>query len=1021
MAELIKPDIAEKTKIQRSPWLEADVMEFENVYKPLKISRQMGLPTDNGTDIVYDYKELFSEEGPGEREGKRPKRTRKKVFIRGGPGMGKSTMVSKMVYDWATDAWKTFILVIFISLKLVRPGEPIENIIVDEDINPVLYAEDYDPAMIRSILINHGEKCLIIFDGLDELRHNDEIIQIVQDKKYRSCNILLTTRPHSEGLYLNHFFTLGTISGFTEEEALNHIKDMLKDKEKANMVFQFTKENQSVGFYEMWQCPMLLLFICILVNDGDLDLTNKHLTMDEIYERLHLCLYKKYTIRRNIDFDGNQWNQTMIKLGKMARRGLERGELLYKTSDIEKEVGKEAFHFGIIVGYKDRRIIRDLSADFWVCFLHRSIQEFLAAKFMHNELNCSDRIPEDLWPEVWDSSTINLMPLLFVFIVEMAKENSLAMEKLLTSWKKICNTTLVCFYGTLIGRRVMQFIIKALSTCNSVKFLQFSSTRLQDDHLIPQLVHVMGPMFEGLNFVKCIFVKGIMGSIEPFTRDKAIKFVCDQSSIPANSLSFLIAECRCITGLHIGAYHISGSNDRDEVNFYFDSLISLFSRRLPSLKCLYFEAEKNNTSPFVPLHNSVIQGLMKGHNFTGNMPDLQLLYLMYDGMPFSLMQIILETIKGRTRAILNTLNISSVITNNNVEHCLFITSLFRGPFPNLQFFTWNDASQEDVEDNRKEKEEMVKTYHEEMMAKFYENEPLFNMMLPQHSLKGYLPNVVQVDLSLNRYMPRRATEILMEALDGSRTLRDFKLNTILLPQFMTILQGNGLPNLEKFEIRHWFTTDQGPVPQERQEHVCLLPKLREFDLKWLVGKEQLHPNLLKQLMISVRGSMFLVRIDISGQNIGGNMRFLLHKDGLPALEEFKADSCNLNQADLVWIGVGAQAGKLNKVKRLSLSHNPLIVTHLKHLCKNWESLQEINLAGVLMDSDDVYHLMKACRERMPHLQVVNCDSYCKSYWEEHKEEKARKMLRVEYVSEYVKQLADVSDAKSAIPTDAIKC
>ncbi len=231
---------------------------------------------------------------------------------------------------------------------------------------------------------------------------------------------------------------------------------------------------------------------------------------------------------------------------------------------------------------------------------------------------------------------------------------------------------------------------------------------------------------------------------------------------------------------------------------------------------------------------------------------------------------------------------------------------------------------------------------------------------------------------------------------------------------MIILQGNGLPNLEVLEIRHMFSTDQGSVPQEQQKHVCLLPKLNEFDLKWLAGKEQLHPSLLKQLMISVRGSLFLVRLDISGQNIGGCIRFLLHKEGLPALVEFKADECNLNETDMVWIGVAAQAGKLNKVRVISLSYNPHIVKHIKHLCKDWESLQEIILAGVLMDADDVHHLMKACRVRMPQLQVIKCDNYCKSYWEEHQEEKARKMLRVEYVSTQVEKLANIFNMLKAL-------
>ena len=791
LAEMIKPDFEERMKIQRSPWLEDDVMEFEDIYKPLRIARKMGLPYDTGNDFVNDYKDIFaSEEGQG--GGKRPKRTRKKVILQGSPGMGKSTMVSKMVYDWATNAWKAFTLVFFISLKLVRPGEPIENIIVDEEINPVLYDEDFSTEMIRSILKNHGEKCLLIFDGLDELRHNEEIIKIIQDKKYRSCNILLTSRPHAVGPYVKLFFTQATISGFTEEVATHHITDMLREKEKAEAVLIFAKENQIVGFHEMWQNPMLLLFICIIVNDGNLDLTSKHLTLEEIYDSLHLCLYKRYLTRSSIKFEIDQWNQTMIKLGKMAHRGLENGELLYKISDIEKEVGKEAFHFGIIVGYKDRRLIKDLSADYWVCFLHRSIQEFLAARYIHNELHVSDRRPEDLWPGVWEYSTIYLVPLLFVFIVEMTKETSQAMQKLLTSCRNIFDKDSVTFYGNLIGRRVMEFLVKVLSTCHSIENITFQGSKLQDDeNLIPELVHVMGPKFRGVSFMECLFVQGTTDSIKPFTRENGITVICEQSSVPDNSLLFLIDSCKCVHVLHFGAYHIKDSYDQKEVNLFYGSLIKLLSRPLPSLKLLCFEAEKNDpgdvesNDEYVHLHNAIIKSLKDGHDFIGNLPDLELLDLRWDNMPYELTDTILEATEGRARATLKELKISCMITNNLFHHCVFINSLFTTPFSNLETLTWNDRTRELQEDVYSEGSlEVLQGYHESMMEAFTgDDHEGYMRILPQHSVKGYFPKIEKVDFSVNGYMPRGATAILMEALNGSTTLKEFKLNTIFLPQF----------------------------------------------------------------------------------------------------------------------------------------------------------------------------------------------------------------------------------------------
>ena len=102
--------------------------------------------------------------------------------------------------------------------------------------------------------------------------------------------------------------------------------------------------------------------------------------MGEIYFRMVRCLYKKFTIRKGIDFNTDSFDKVMTSLGKVALETLLSGNALLQRSQVKREVGDDAFDFGLLIGHEDaHRLIRDETADIFVTFPHRSILEFLAA------------------------------------------------------------------------------------------------------------------------------------------------------------------------------------------------------------------------------------------------------------------------------------------------------------------------------------------------------------------------------------------------------------------------------------------------------------------------------------------------------------------------------------------------------------------------------------------------------------------------------------------------------------------
>ena len=119
--------------------------------------------------------------------------------------------------------------------------------------------------------------------------------------------------------------------------------------------------------------------MCILVREKAVDLTNKSMPTGEIYTRMVQCLYKKFTIRRQISTMMCEFTKVVGLVGKLAWETLLSRKPIFQRSRVEREVGKDAFDYGFLIGHED--LIGDVKADTLIAFAHRSIQEFFGASF----------------------------------------------------------------------------------------------------------------------------------------------------------------------------------------------------------------------------------------------------------------------------------------------------------------------------------------------------------------------------------------------------------------------------------------------------------------------------------------------------------------------------------------------------------------------------------------------------------------------------------------------------------------
>ena len=207
------------------------------------------------------------------------------------------------------------------------------------------------------------------------------------------CNILVTSRPHNIVDVEEYFDVVVEVQGFNQNQTEQFISKIVKDKGKQKSTLKFHDENFIRG-REKYAKPMLLLFVCILVNSDEINLESKHISLEEVYTRLVRLLYRKYVVRTGKKFSVTQLVHLLKKVGKIVWETLQQKSsndteynFLHKCQ-LMNEVGDEAFECGFLVGHEDFRMT--ILSDIGVNFPHRSIQEFFGAFYYSLVLGTGD-------------------------------------------------------------------------------------------------------------------------------------------------------------------------------------------------------------------------------------------------------------------------------------------------------------------------------------------------------------------------------------------------------------------------------------------------------------------------------------------------------------------------------------------------------------------------------------------------------------------------------------------------------
>ncbi|XP_048031651.1 NLR family CARD domain-containing protein 3-like isoform X5 [Megalobrama amblycephala] len=343
------------------------------------------------------------------------------VLTKGVAGIGKSVSVQKFVLDWAEGKENQDIRFIFpLPFREMNLKEEEKLSLMD------LITQFFPETKGLNLTRRNQFKVLFILDGLDECRlplkfdGNETwrdvsspasmdvlLTNLIKGNLLPSALIWITTRPAAASkIPLDCIDRLTEIRGFSDAQKEEYFNKRFTDQNQANTIIDHVKKSKSL--FIMCHIPVFCWISATVLQNILEEKRNNDVKInqaDEISKTLqesntedtpktltqmytHFLRFQIQQSRRKYDGEYTpdvSWDKdTILSLGKLAFHQLERNNVIFYDTDLEAcgiDVYKASVYSGMCTQiFKEET---GIILGTMYCFVHLSIQEFIAALYAH--------------------------------------------------------------------------------------------------------------------------------------------------------------------------------------------------------------------------------------------------------------------------------------------------------------------------------------------------------------------------------------------------------------------------------------------------------------------------------------------------------------------------------------------------------------------------------------------------------------------------------------------------------------
>ncbi|XP_073230718.1 protein NLRC5-like [Porites lutea] len=393
---------------------------------------------------------------------------KQKILVVGRPGIGKTMFSTKILRNWASDnlfnerqKWHVDLKVSFlIKLRMFNSRNQELNL------REFLDHSEYSTALSEELwnyIRDNPKRVLVIFDGFDEYSGRTKINKddsgyinsqeermpvyflmkkIVEGKILTGAKILTTTRPNAVSCMKSlHFDKTVEILGFSTEQVNNYVQKFTKEADKAETIKQHITSNLNLVAFCYVPVNCFIICSCLLELLGNTGFTSLPTRMTEIYSiavRMFYFSYDDDQYRHN-KTEGQQYflkpfkelpssvRNVFTRLGKIAFDGIKSGRLIFESHEVKRLKSNGLFHR--LPDFRDRPLAEGRAQ---YCFLHLTLQEFLAAKYLV-DTNSSEKLRDFVAAHIQDGAWKVVMQFVAGLLAEKEGKSSDIFSNLLPS------------------------------------------------------------------------------------------------------------------------------------------------------------------------------------------------------------------------------------------------------------------------------------------------------------------------------------------------------------------------------------------------------------------------------------------------------------------------------------------------------------------------------------------------------------------------------------------------------------